>query len=111
MDHDVGAAEGGWHQFLVAHISLDEVERRVGAQMVKALLAAAVHEVVQGRHLEAGVEQMLADDAAEVAKAAGHENTFWHPASKPCAKVRIGVYLGLALTLDRKSTRLNSSHT
>ena len=78
MDHDVGAAESGLHQMLIAHVALDEIKQRVGTEMVEPLLARTVHEVVQRRHFKAGAEEMLTNDAAKVAQAAGHENALCH---------------------------------
>ena len=46
--------------------------------MKESLLPRSVHEVVEGRHLEAGVEQMLAKDATEVTKTSGDEDALCH---------------------------------
>jgi len=81
VNHDIGAAKAALHQRLVAHVALDEVERRAGTKMVEPLLPGAVHEVIEGRDLKAGAQQMLADDAAEVAEAPSDEDTLRHDAS------------------------------
>src|SRR5215469_5682434 len=46
--------------------------------MEEPLLAGAVHQVIDGGHMETGVEQVFAQDAAEVAKAAGDQDTVRH---------------------------------
>src|SRR5438552_14104285 len=46
--------------------------------MKKPLLAGAVHEIIDGLHPEAGMQQVFADDAAEVSQSPGDENPFGH---------------------------------
>src|SRR5437763_2161222 len=78
VDDDVGVLDDAFHQRFVADVALDEVEGGPGAKVEKPLLAGAVHKVVDDLDLAAGVEQMFAQDAAQVTEAAGDEDAISH---------------------------------
>ena len=81
MNDDIGVFHGGAQCRLVADIALDEIEVWVGAEVIKSLLAGSIHEVIEGRDAEVGVEEVFAEDAAEVAEPTGDENAFAHAAA------------------------------
>ena len=59
----------------------DELEPRIRAEMKEARLGVA--EVVERDHAVAGVEQVFAEDRAEIAGGAGQEDGRHTSASKP----------------------------
>src|SRR5262249_55764302 len=78
VDDDVGAGESLAHQDLVADVALDEVEGGVGTEVEQSLLPGAVHQVVNGLDAVAPRQEVLTEDAAEVAEGARHEDLFRH---------------------------------
>jgi hypothetical protein len=78
VDDDVGILDGGLHERLVTHVSSDEVERWLGAEVKEALLTHPIHEIVEGFHSKAGTEQMLAEDTAEITKTPCDQDTLRH---------------------------------
>jgi len=88
VDDGVGRPHGGSHDRLVAHVALDEVEIRVGAEVEDALLPGAEREVVEGRHAMPRREELFAEDAADVTEAAGDEDTLGHDGSSVSVRGR-----------------------
>ena len=76
-DH-VGLAHDARHEGFVTHITLNEFKCRGGTEMKERLLADAVHQVVNGLDAIASIEEMFAQDAAEIAECAGDEHAFRH---------------------------------
>src|SRR6185312_8354841 len=76
VNHNVRVRKNAFHERFVANVALDEVEMRVRTEVIKPLLPGAVHEIVEGRNAESGIEQVLAENAADVAEPAGHEDAF-----------------------------------
>src|SRR5206468_3675843 len=93
----VGLPQRLAHDGGVSHVALDEVEARVRAEVVQAL-AGAVGDVVQRGDAGPGGEQVLAEDAADVAEPAGDEDAFAHATPFP------GVDRAAAIRGGREST-------
>jgi hypothetical protein len=88
VNHRVRVLERGAHGRFVADVALDEVERRVGAQ-VEHPLPGPVGEVVEGGDVVPGREQVLARDAAEVPEPAGDQDALAHVSDSPCRGRRV----------------------
>jgi hypothetical protein len=76
---DVGFSDAPRHQAFIPHVSNYELEILVGGEMKQ--MSLSIQQMIDGGDMESGVQQALAQNRAEIARATGDKNTHAHVGS------------------------------